>query len=221
MKVSTYDYIWNQIDKLINAIKENIESLGKDSGNNYIKEFEFKLTYGEKTKEVIKNEYILIRDELKSRCYPSALDENGNPNRIDQHKIAACFCKALIRKKVFSFKVNEKTPPEILLSNYELAYTVSLYIIYIYLEDSYRLKNQEGLIRDLVKTCQLEVPSTAKTHDQYNVGRIKTLALNDYYNIDVDILTYADMMYWIEYYNRQIIENCIKIPNEEITDVDY
>ena len=153
---------------------------------------------------MILNEYRIVRDELKRKCYS---ESNRFNSRIDQHKIAACFCKALIQKKVFSFIVNDNISSKMLLSNYELAYTVSLRIIYIYLIDYYILQNSIDCLNKLIKQECLLVPETTESHDAYHEGRMKTLALNDYYGIPFDLLTYADMMYWIEYYNRQIIEN--------------
>ena len=98
-----------------------------------------------------------------------------------------------------------------LLSNYELAYIVSLRIIYIYLIAYYIKIDQKQFADKLISQKNLKVPQTTITHDGYNEGRIKTLALNDFYGIEFDILTYSDMMYWIEYYNRQLIEAKIEI----------
>ena len=49
-------------------------------------------------------------------------------------------------------------------------------------------------------------PETNPGHDSYVLGRIKTLALNDIYGNDFDVLTYADMLFWIEKYNRKLLE---------------
>ena len=48
-------------------------------------------------------------------------------------------------------------------------------------------------------------PPTNPGHDSYPYGRIKALALNDIYGIDFDLLAYADMMYWIEDYNKTLL----------------
>lgn len=209
MKVSTYDWIWDQINKSILEIEDSMSQLVLPGGVRAIDELHFRRTYGSATKEEVKDEYIRIRDQLKHQCYADANDENGALNRIDHHKIAACFCKALLKKKVFAFDLRDETPPKMILSNYELAYTVSLRIIYIYLIEAYRNEKQFEFADTLIQGCTLQVPETSSSHDRYNDGRIKTLALNDYYGMELDILTYADMMYWIEYYNKQIIEGRI------------
>ncbi len=35
------------------------------------------------------------------------------------------------------------------------------------------------------------------------------MALNDMYAIDFDILTYADMLYWIEKYNKEELQKLV------------
>ena len=42
-------------------------------------------------------------------------------------------------------------------------------------------------------------------------GRVKTLALNDLYAIDFDIITYADMLYWIEKFNKDDLTHLVPL----------
>lgn len=58
-------------------------------------------------------------------------------------------------------------------------------------------------------------PETNKGHDEYLHGRVKTLALNDMYAIDFDILTYADMLYWIEKYNKEQLQKLVFAENQK------
>ncbi len=51
-------------------------------------------------------------------------------------------------------------------------------------------------------------------HDTYKIGRIKAMALNDINNIPFDLLGYSDMLFWIEHFNRQIIENTINVKSK-------
>lgn len=203
MKNATYDWIWGQIEKSIVDIEAQFDSMEKDS-------FNFSRTYGDKTKYIVRDQYKIVRNDLKLKCYA----DQTTDNKIDQHKIASCFCKALIQKKVFSFIVNDNISQNMLLSNYKLAYIVSLRIIYIYLIEYYYRSGQSNLAERLMDQKTLIVPETTETHDGYNTGRIKTLAINDYYGIEFDLLTYADMMYWIEHYNRQLIEGKIQIKSD-------
>lgn len=56
----------------------------------------------------------------------------------------------------------------------------------------------------------LRTPKTNEGHDEYNAGRQKTLMLNEVFENEFDILTYSDMLFWIEYYNGQLLENNIQ-----------
>ena len=201
MLVESVDWVWKQISQTIEDITNTIDINEKDK-------YRFHLTYGDQTKKNVFSEYNLIRDDLKRKCY-SEFDRSTA--KIDQHKIAACFCRALIQKKVFSFNIDNSISSKMLLSNYELAYTVSLRIIYFYLIDYYSRFEDRKFLERLVDQKCLKVPETTGSHDAYHEGRLKTLALNDYYGLPVDLLTYADMMYWIEHYNKQIIEDMILV----------
>lgn len=201
MKKSTYQWIWKQIEESIKDVETQFSLEAKKRQN-------FQLTHGNNTKKTVKQQYVSVRDDFKMKCYA---EKKGQDIRIDQHKIASCFCKALIQKKIFSFTIDEDIGKDMLLSNYELAYIVSLRIIYIYLIAYYIKTGQKQFADKLISQKNLKVPQTTRTHDGYNAGRIKTLALNDFYGIEFDILTYSDMMYWIEYYNRQLIEEKIEI----------
>ncbi len=202
MKIETFTWIWKQIQETIDEIKKRFDSC------DLADSFHFRLIHGEETENVIKNRYIEIRDELKRMCYPETEFDEA---LLDQHKLAACFCKAIIDKKVFVFDINDQTPPDMIRSNYELAYVAGLRIVQIYMMDYYceNYGEDSEYVKWLKRERGLYGPHT--THDSYHLGRIKTLALNDYYGIEFDVLTYADMMFWIEYYNRQKIENKIEI----------
>lgn len=199
MTQETYDYIWTQVEKSIRSIENKFSQREKDK-------WEFKRAYGSEYKAVIKEEYDTIKNQLKKRCYK---EKDNEENKIDQHKIAACFCDAFLRRKAFDFRMDNSIPYEMLLSNYMVAYSVSLQIIYLCLLDLYSGSldpEKRKLASALMEHGQLWVPATTITHDQYNLGRVKTLALNDYHNVSFDALGYADMMYWIEHYNRQVLE---------------
>ena len=201
MKPETFDYIWTQIEKSIGSIENSFTQADKSRWN-------FQRAYGQEYGGIIKTEYETIRDQLKARCYKKTSNE-VDENKVDQHKIAACFCYALLRKKAFLFDLKDDIPAEMLLSNYMLAYSASLQIIYLCLIDLYLSSKEDqkiALAYDLQKHGSLWIPETTKSHDHYNLGRAKTLALNEYHDISFDLLAYADMMYWIEHYNRQMLE---------------
>lgn len=200
MKKYIFDWLWNQIEASIVDIENRINCKFEDEWN-------FRRRYhGNEARNIIYQEYENVKKRLKSCVYRN----NTGSRLIDHHKIAACFCNAFLNKKMFVFDMDDNIPAEILLSNYQLAYTVSLRIIFIFLVERY-LSSDDPNMRELAQTLldhkMLAVPETTRTHDEYHLGRIKTLALNEYYHIDFDILGYAATMFWIEYYNRQILES--------------
>lgn len=135
MQTETFDWLWQQMKTDIEAIEN--EMLTYNTTDTTANPFSFKLTYGSSTKQTIYEAYLKIKTDLKKRCYASEINEEKEFNLVDQHKIAACFCKAFIDKKVFTFELKENTPPDMILSNYTLAYTISLRIIFLYLMDYY------------------------------------------------------------------------------------
>lgn len=198
MTIETYDYIWT------NVIKPNIMYLFETTKGNP-PSFEKKDL--EKVKGEILSRYERKRDRLKELYH---YDEGvGDDRRIDCHKIAACFANVLFEYKVFSYKIEHGLTDDVFLANARLAYRVSLGIIYISLLYNYKLRGDEEIVRNLQNSPQLKVPTTSTGHDEYNLGREKTIVLNDLFDNEFDVLTYSDMMFWIEHYNRQVLENQI------------
>lgn len=214
MKQDTFDWIWNQL--IVKHIDEII-SRYKRGGSCVC---DFRIKYDEespylRTKKDIQEQYELIRDNLKRMCYGR---DDIQEHSLDQHKIAACFCKALVEMKVFKFNFDESTPDDMIFVNYYLAYHVSLEIISLYLEASYIKKRQENeeFLNTFNKMEELCVPESK--HGEYNEVSVTTIALNDFYNNEFNLLSYAREMFWLEYYNRQIIENDVN-PSIELFDV--
>lgn len=208
MKDETFNVIWDQIDETAQAIYQRLQPEGHF----------FRFAYEDHGKRVIWHEYDQIRTELKNRCYEQSNDMETDGHLIDHHKIAACFCKALVTKKLFTFKMDETVSEDMLRSNYELAYTVSLRIIYDYLVESYKHEGELLLKQKLLNQKCLYVPPTTPSHENYDLGRIKTLALNDFYGIEFDLLAYSNTMFWIELYNRQLLSGQVKIKFPPIRD---
>lgn len=211
MQKETFDWIWGQINKTASDIISRLDPNRQQK--------DFKLTHNDMMgKAIIWNEYNKIRKNLKSQCYSSLVDvdgTNGKGELIDHHKIGACLCKALIQKKLLTFRMDENTPEEIMRSNYELAYTVSLRIVYAYMIYFLRKYGSQKQAEELERWKMLRVPPTYPSHDGYNTGRIKMLALNDFYHIEFDLLSYADMLFWIEHYNRQLLVNSVNVEFED------
>ena len=201
MTNETYDYIWK------NVIEPNIIEVSKPIQEE-ASTFSFKSSVDmRKVKTQILKRYKVKRDRLKELYhYGNSVKED---NLIDCHKIAACFASVLFDYKVFSYEIKTGLTDDIFLANARLAYRVSLGIIYISLLFHYQ-KDGEGSIVDKLQNMEhLEVPPTNPGHDEYNLGREKTIVLNDVFDNEFDVLTYSDMLFWIEYYNRQLLEKQI------------
>lgn len=208
MKDETFESVWGQINESAEAIYQRLRPEGHD----------FQFVYPDRGKRVIRSEYNRVRKELKSRCYEQPSDVESDSHLIDHHKIAACFCKALVTKKLFTFQLDETISQDMLRSNYELAYTVSLRIIYDYLVESFQHEGELTLKEALLAQKCLHVPRTTPSHENYNLGRIKALALNDFYGVEFDLLAYSNNMFWIELYNRQLLTERVKVVFPPIRD---
>ena len=203
MKNETFKYIWNEIIlKTINSF----EMLFTEEEKN---RYRFRISRLNKSERKVFSDYNSIKCHLKNNYYDATKKNQDLKNRIDNHKIAACICCSLLRNKIFSFDVYENMPKRMFTINYELAYTVSLGFIFATLVAQYKNIGRDDLANKLLQQGTLIVPETSFGHDEYHDGRIHTLALNDIYGNTFDILTYSDMMFWIEYYNRQVIENTL------------
>lgn len=203
MKNKTFKYIWDEI------ILGTIRSLELLFTKEQKKQYEFKVKNLNTIEKKIYSDYDLIKNQLKSHYYNATNNNQNSMNRIDNHKIAACICYSLIQNKVFDFEVYDNMPKRMFTINYELAYTVSLGFIFTTLVSQYKNIGRQDLANKLLERQKLVIPETSSGHDEYHDGRIHTLALNDIYGNTFDVLTYSDMMFWIEYYNRQIVEQTL------------
>lgn len=203
MKDETYKYIWNEI------ILKTIASLENLFTEEDKAQYGFSIRNLKSLEKNIFSDYNSIKRQLKRDYYDASKSDRNPKNRIDNHKIAACICYSLLQNKVFIFEVHDGMPKNMFTINYELAYTVSLGFIFTTLVAQYKNIGREDLANKLLEQQSLVVPITSAGHDEYHDGRIRTLALNDVYGNTFDVLMYSDMMFWIEYYNRQTIEQTL------------
>lgn len=205
MNTETYSFLWNKI--IHPCITE------------CMKKYDPKLIYLQEKcglKDKILKAYEESRDNVKEKFYSQS--ENIEDIKIDNHKISACFTEAFIKVKACSYKINDKNiVKKVGLVNYEIAFSVGIGILYATLLSYYKLADSKGeYFKQLKKQETLKMPPTTPSHDDYKLGRIKTLALNDLRRIDFDVLTYSDMLFWIEYFNRQSIEQSVDIIYKEV-----
>lgn len=199
MTKDTFHMIWEIA--VCPSAKNIMESLSPEnvSDNNVV------LDIGPERESEVYRAYERIRKRVRTQFFNGGTDLT---NRIDIHKIAACLTEALIVEKVISYSgIDGKIPVELVLSNYAIAFYAGVYCLYISLLSGYHRDKKNDEFKKLFDRHCMIFPDTNPGHDGYVYGRIKTLALNDLYGVDFDILTYADMLFWIELYNRKSIES--------------
>ena len=143
--------------------------------------------------------YEEYRDRTKSRFFDAGIDGR---NLMDVHKIAACLTGALVDYRLFEYDLRDEAPTELLLCNYAAAFLAGLNVLYIS-KLSDLINNSPEDYEKLFHRASFGFPETTPGHDPYVQGRIKTLAVNDINGVDFDVLTYADMLFWIEKYNME------------------
>ena len=196
MRVETFDYLWEQ--GIAKAAKDVIDEILQSVGTTY----EVKLDLSAEKRKEVYNQYDCLRKEVRKKFFNTGdMDEN----KIDGHKICACIAGALLKERLVSFETKENIPVEILRSNYSIAFLASVYVMYLFLLSDYEREGQMDLCHKLEKKATFEFPPTRPGHDNYVLGRIKTLALNDAWELEFDVLAYADMLFWIEKHNKDLL----------------
>jgi hypothetical protein len=206
VREETYDFFWKNVFlKQIDTTTRELDELCDAT-----KVYHLCTKNLEECKERICKGYEKNRDVLKQRFFYTKHGQEKEEQLIDIHKIGASFCQSMIQNKIYCFDLREDVPIELFLCNYTLAYMVSVGIVYENLLGIYKNKYNKNPADEKYARLQQQgcfiMPPTNPGHDPYAIGRIKTLALNDIYGIDFDLLTYADMLYWIEAYNKALIE---------------
>jgi hypothetical protein len=189
----SFDYIWdNIVVPLTQELSEYIKK--KDACAN------IRANVSTQDKEALKNLYNQARDELKLLYHYNT----GEDCKIDIHKVAACFASVIMQYQIIEFEIDENTTDDMYLSNARLAYSVSLAIIKDHL--IYKYQDHPDILTELLEK-NLRMPETSDGHDEFSLGRIKTLMLNDIFLGKFDVLSYSDMLFWVELFNIMILEN--------------
>lgn len=198
MTFDTFTYIWNQ--GIIKAAKDAISEIDPILQKKY----SIQLDDSENMCQKLYYEYDRNKNTIRNKYFDTG---ENNENRIDGHKICACITAALINIRLISFNIEEENIPiNISCLNYTVAFMGGIYVLYLILLSDYKSINDMDHYNKLEKKATFSFPQTNEGHDSYAWGRIKTIALNDAYGNDFDILTYADMLYWIEKYNKYLLD---------------
>ena len=175
-------------------------------------DYKVKLDLSDEKREKVYLEYEEIRIEVRNNYFNTG---NNDENKIDVHKICACITGALLKVRLVSFDMNDRNIPKtIVYSNYAIAFLGAIYVMYLLLLSDYEHDGEMILYNKLKKQATFFFPETNEGHDSYIQGRIKTLALNDIWGIDFDVLTYADMLFWIEKYNKDMLKRVLISDND-------
>lgn len=205
MDDASFDFLWEQGIKV--AVNNVIAELPESTRNTYSVYPDF----SEKNKKQIKTNYNNLRRIVRNDFFNTG---ENNENRIDGHKICACLTGAIQSVPLIKFDpVDELVPVELLYARSAAAFISGINILYLFMLSDYKKNNQEEYFEELYKRATLAFPKTNEGHDEYVIGRIKALALNELYGIDFDILAYADMLFWIELYNKKLLEHYFKNMN--------
>lgn len=198
MKPETYDYLCE--NALNRAIEDVLQSIPEIIQNQYSLSY---LNGFDKKKEAIFEKYNIQREIVRKKFFD--VGEDGK-KLIDIHKVSACFTAAVLEVRVFDYKELMPMDMSVFYSNYTLAFLSGIHILYLCMLADYEKSGEKKAADLLKKQATFIFPETNKGHDEYLQGRVKTLALNDMYAVDFDILTYADMLYWIDKYNKDAIQ---------------
>lgn len=125
---------------------------------------------------------------------------------IDVHKILACLVAALLDVDLISYDTTMRENDGRLhicaaRAKYEIAMHSALHFLYLFMQWDFSREGDTAAKEALARQGCLKFPNTKWEHGEWLRNRISALALNHINGNKIDILAYADMMFWIEFYN--------------------
>lgn len=198
MTENTFMYLWEE------GIKKATNNILKKIPGDIVKKYDIKPNLDKNMYEKVYKEYHQYRNRVRKNYFDVGQNDE---NLMDGHKICSCITGALLDCHIFSFVMGDEDMPKyVAYLNYEVAFLSGIYIQYLFLLSDLLKENDVQSFEKLKKRATFVFPETNIGHDSYVCGRIKTLAINDIYGIDFDVLTYADMLFWIEDYNKRALK---------------
>lgn len=203
MKIDTFEYIWRQgIAKAAQDVFDEISPALREK-------YSVRIDVSNAMCQKLYHQYEDVRLLIRKKYFDTGKDEE---NKIDGHKICACITGALLNVRMINYEMpDEEMPVKVVYANYEVAFLSAIYVMYLFLLSDLERDGKTELYEELKKQATFVFPKTNFGHDSYVQGRIKTLALNDLCGNDFDVLTYADMLFWIERYNKEMIYNKLQM----------
>lgn len=197
MDKDTFGYIWKQ------GIAKSAQDVFDDIPFNLRKKYSVNIDISDSMCNKLYDEYEVIRCQVREKYFDTG---ESDENKIDGHKICACITGALLNVRIISYEMSdENIPVRIVFANYAIAFLAAIYVMYLLLLSDFEHDGKTECYNKLKDKATFVFPETNPGHDPYVQGRIKTLALNDMNNNDFDVLTYADMLFWIERYNKELL----------------
>lgn len=203
MKIETFEYIWRQ--GIIKAVQDVFDGISPTLREKYSVRIDVSDTMCQK----LYHQYEDVRILVRKKYFDTGKDEE---NKIDGHKICACITGALLNVRIINYEMSdEEMPVKVVYANYEVAFLSAIYVMYLFLLSDFERDGKTECYEELKNQATFVFPKTNPGHDPYVQGRIKTLALNDLCGNVFDVLTYADMLFWIERYNKEMIYNKLQM----------
>lgn len=203
MKIDTFEYIWRHgIAKAAQDVFDEISPALREK-------YSVRINVSDAMCRKLYHQYEDVRLLVRKKYFDTGKDEE---NKIDGHKICACITGALLNVRMINYEMpDEEMPVKVVYANYEVAFLSAIYVMYLFLLSDLERDGKTECYEELKKQATFVFPMTNFGHDSYVQGRIKTLALNDLCGNDFDVLTYADMLFWIERYNKEMIYNKLQM----------
>lgn len=203
MEMDSFKYIWRQ------GIVKSVQDVFDEIPPALRKKHSVSIDVSDEMCRKLYGQYEKVRCLVRKKYFDTGKDEE---NKIDGHKICACITGALLNVRIINYEMSdEEIPVKIVYANYEVAFLSAIYVMYLFLLSDFERDGKMKCYDELKNQATFVFPKTNPGHDSYVQGRIKTLALNDLYGNDFDVLTYADMLFWIERYNKEMIYNKLQM----------
>lgn len=206
MTIDTFSYLWEQ--GIAKAATDVMKDIGARISKEQIERYHIRSNISHAMCDVAFQKYDQIHLQVRKKFFNTG---NNDEKKMDGHKICACITCTLLSLRLVEFDaVDDDIPLIVIYSNYTIAFLSAIYIMYLFLLSYYKKEGKTEHYNELTNQATFYFPNTNPGHDDYDIGRIKALALNDSERIDFDILTYADMLFWIEKYNKDLIDKSVE-----------
>lgn len=211
-----YAQIWEKV------IQQVLQVVEEECDAEFAKECKLQTKPIEVWKKDLEKEYRALRRDLKEFCYGNREDDG----LLDGRKLAAIFCKALIKEKAFRFDTNkalsllrlrkeELDPNEFncwathnVFINYKFAYYVSLQLVYLtllqQLISSESTKETAIRLNSIGHMCRYPASPNA---DSFDVNVIVGMARADLGGKELDMFLFAMQLYQIEMYTMERLKH--------------